>query len=113
MTEVTIVFSLFFLIGPRLCARPSRKVSGRLGIFALQAIDEFGYRRRIGNLPDALAAAPDVLPGLDLHVAARAEVHLGLVGHREIVGIETGRSDGRAEIVAMNAGEQVGVDRVM
>ena len=76
-------------------------------------VDELGDRRRVGDLADTLARAPDVAPRLGLHVAAGAEVHLRLVGNRQIVRIEPGRGDRGAEIVAVHAGEEVGVDDVV
>jgi hypothetical protein len=58
---------------------------------------------------DSLPGAPDVLPGLD---PGRAEVHGGLVGVREPVGIEPGGDDARAQVVAVHAGEGGRVDDV-
>src|SRR3546814_1613340 len=37
--------------------------------------DEFGDRAHRGDGADALARTPDVLPRLDLGIAARAEIH--------------------------------------
>ncbi|MEY9154089.1 hypothetical protein ABIG04_002399 [Bradyrhizobium japonicum] len=50
---------------------------------------------------------------LGFHVAAGTEIHLRLVGNREIVRIEPRGGDRGAEIVAVHAGKQVGVDDVV
>src|SRR5829696_4655725 len=52
-------------------------------VLGLEPRHDLGGGRRIEDLAHALARAPDVAPRLDLGVAARAEVHLALVGHRK------------------------------
>src|SRR5437867_294322 len=67
--------SLFFvyLIGcwnrRVLGARSVEKVAAGLRELVLEALHQFGDRRRIGDLADALARAPDVAPRLGLGVA--------------------------------------------
>ena len=53
------------------------------------------------------------LPRLLVGVAAGAEIHLRGIGHRQVFRIEAGIDDGRTQIVAVHAGEQVGVDDVV
>ena len=61
--------------------------------------------------PDkALTAAPNVFPGL-LGVAAK--VHLAGVRLGQIVRVQTRCADGRRQVVAMHASEQVAVDHVI
>jgi len=55
--------------------------------------------------PDA--AAPNILPRLGL---ARAEIHGGRVGPRQIVRIEPGGHQARLQIVAVHTGDEVGID---
>src|SRR5512144_2384648 len=55
------------------------------------ARDHLAGRPHVVDVADALAAAPDVAPGLLFHVAARAEVHLGLVGLGQVVRVEARR----------------------
>src|ERR1043166_948780 len=54
----------------------------------LQPRHKLRDRRRIGDLAEALARTPDVAPRLGLHVTTGAEIHLRLVGDREIGGIK-------------------------
>src|SRR5690606_32014243 len=57
----------------------------------------------------ALAAAPDVLPGLLRRVAV-AEAHLAGVALRQLVRVQPGVADAGLQVVAVHAGEQVRVD---
>src|SRR5687768_16832539 len=85
----------------------------RLAVLALQARDE---RRRAGDFAhsaDALAAAPDLLPGLGLAALAAAEVHLGGVALGQVVRVQARSTDAGLEVVAVHAGEQAGVDDVV
>src|SRR5215813_14624310 len=82
-------------------------------VLGLEPGHDLGGGRSVEDLADALARAPDVAPRLHLGVAARAEIHLALVGHRQVFGIEAGRGDAALEIVAVHAGEQVGVDDLL
>src|SRR6188474_686924 len=70
----------------RLFGGESQMISGRkrrlgrqfgLGLLVLgrELGDEFAGAQHVFDRADALAAAPDVAPGLGLLVAARAEVH--------------------------------------
>src|SRR5665213_2740185 len=88
---------------------------GGLGgfVFGGQPGDEFAGRRDRRDRADALAAAPDVAPGLGLLVAAGAEVHLGRIGLGKVFRIQAGALDARAQIVAVNPGEAVGVENVL
>jgi hypothetical protein len=81
-------------------------------VFAREPGDTLGNAFDGGDGADALTRTPDVLPCLGIGVAARTEVHLGRIAFRQIVGIETGGHDRRAQVVAVNAGEQVGIDDV-
>src|ERR1700709_1224684 len=56
-------------------ARPLQEVAAGVVEFGLHAFHQFGNRRCIRDLSDALAGTPDVAPRLDLHVAAGAEIH--------------------------------------
>src|SRR3546814_7039591 len=56
--------------------------------------------------------SPDVLPRLCLGIAARAEIHRLEVALRQIVGVEPGVDDRPAQIIAVNAGEEVRIDDV-
>src|SRR5215218_3187280 len=78
-----------FIPASRCCLVRSRsgdgaaaEIAAGLGEFGLQALHQFSDRRRVVDLADALARAPDVAPRLRLRVAAGAEIHLGLVGDR-------------------------------
>src|SRR5262245_40343714 len=62
-------------------------------VLGLEPRRDLGGGWGIEDLADALAGAPDIAPRLGLGVAARAEVHLALVGHRQVVGIEAGGGD--------------------
>src|SRR5258708_38251657 len=84
---------LFCLIGrfetrSVLGARSVEKVTAGVGELGLQPLHQFGDRRRIRDLADALAGAPDVAPRLGLGVAAGAEIHLRLVAERQVGRIE-------------------------
>src|SRR5215217_173836 len=94
-------------------ARSVEKVAAGLGELELQSLHQFGDWRRVGDLADALAGAPDVAPRLGLGVAAGAEIHLRLVAERQVVGIEARGHDRGPEIIAVHAGEKVGVDDVV
>src|SRR5256885_11360234 len=59
---------------------------------------------------NALAAAPDVLPGL---LGVAAEVHLAGVRLGQVVGVQASRADRRRQVVAVHAREQVAVDDVV
>src|SRR3546814_13988758 len=56
--------------------------------------------------------SPDVLPRLCLGIAARDEIHRLEVALRQIVGVEPGVDDRPAQIIAVNAGEEVRIDDV-
>ena len=71
-----------------------------------------GHRFDGLDLPHALPHAPDVLPGFLELAAAGTEVHFGSIGHRQVVGVEPGILDRFTQIVAVHAGEQIGVDHV-
>src|ERR1700712_5115763 len=76
-------------------------------IFALQTGDEFGRRLDVLDGADALAAAPDVLPGF---LGIAAEIHLARVALGQVVGVEAGGADRTLEVVAVYAGEEVAID---
>src|SRR6187402_1405666 len=68
-----IVPILCFILFCRRCrssrrsgARPLQEVAAGIGELGLQALDQFGDRRRVRDLADALAGAPDVAPRLRL-----------------------------------------------
>src|SRR6202041_2349701 len=82
-------------------------------VFGRQPRHQFAGGGDVLDRADALAAAPDVAPGLGLLVAAGAEIHLRGVGRRQVVGVEAGGDDGGAQVVAVHAGEEVGVDDVV
>src|SRR6185312_17506561 len=87
----------------------------RLVVFLLEPRDQFGRRQDLGDAADALAGAPDFLPGLWLGALARrvgTEAHFRGIGGRQIVGIHAGRDDRRLQIIAVYAGEQVGINDV-
>src|SRR5579885_3354246 len=90
-----------------------RERGARRLVLGLEPGHDVGGRRGVVDLADALARAPDVAPRLGLLVAAGAEIHLALVGHRQVVGIEAGRGDRALEVVAVHAGEEVGVDDLL
>ena len=50
---------------------------------------------------------------LALVLPPEAEVHLALVGLGQRVGIEAGRGDAALQVVAVHAGEEVGVDDLL
>jgi hypothetical protein len=79
-------------------------------VLAAQARHQLAGGRDAVDRAQALAAAPDVLPRLG--AGAAAEVHLRRVAARQRVGIEPGVGDRGPEVVAVHAGEQVGVDDV-
>src|SRR5205823_12524671 len=81
----------------RFCSstRAFEEVTACVSEFGLHARHQFSDRRRVGDLADALARAPDVAPGFGFRVAAGAEIHLRLVGDRQILRIETGGGDRR------------------
>ena len=85
---------------------------GRL-VFAGQAINHVAGGLDFLHRPDALAAAPDIAPGLGLLVAAGPEVHLRRIALRQVFRIEAGPHDGGAQIVAVHPGEEVGVEDVV
>src|ERR1700688_380990 len=70
-----------------LSARPLEKVAAGVGKLGLHALHQFGNRRGVRDLADALARAPDVAPRLGFGIAAGAKIHLRLVGDRQVVGI--------------------------
>src|SRR5690606_23618020 len=80
------------------------------GVLRGEHVDEFRGRAHGVDHADALAAAPDLLPGLGL---AGLEVHLARIARRQVVGIEPGGGDRSPQVVAMHAGEQVRVDDVV
>ncbi len=82
-------------------------------VLGLEPGHDLGGGRGVEDLADALAGAPDVAPRLGLGVAARGEVHLALVGLGQRVGIEAGRGDAALQVVAVHAGEEVGVDDLL
>src|ERR1700755_2903613 len=51
-------------------ARAWQKFVAGVGEFVFEALHQLGNRRRVGDLADALAGAPDVTPRLGFHVAA-------------------------------------------
>src|SRR5437763_12826058 len=87
----------------------------RFVIFLFESPDQFSRRHHLGDAADALSGAPDFLPGLWLGALARrvgTEAHFRGIGGREIIGIHAGRDDRRLQIIAVYAGEQVGIDDV-
>jgi hypothetical protein len=62
---------------------------------------------------DALAAAPDVAPGLGVLVAARTEVHGRRIADRQVGRVEPRLDDRRPQVVAVHAGEEVGIEDVV
>ena len=76
----------------------------------LQARDQIGSRADLLHCTDALAAAPDVLPGFG---AAITEIHFGRIAFRQVFRVQACRFNGIAQVVAMDAGEQVGIDNVV
>src|SRR5258705_12124140 len=61
---------LFKAVARILRACPLEEVAAGVGELGFHAFYQFGNGRRIGDLADALARAPDVAPRLDLHVTA-------------------------------------------
>src|SRR6185437_7858872 len=94
----------------RRAPRHSMDPPAGLLVFPSQALDELACRHHALDRPDPLAAAPDVLPGL---AGVAAEVHLARVALRQSVGIEAGGADRALQVVAVHAGEQIGVDDVV
>jgi len=84
----------------------------RLVVILPHSRNDLRHRRGILDATDALPRAPDILPGLRFGVAARAEIHLRFVGLRQIGRVESGGDQRRPQIVAMNTGNQIGVDDV-
>src|SRR5690606_5327134 len=82
----------------------------RLLVLQRQAVDDLRRRQDVVDVAHALAGAPDVPPDLGTAAAAGAEGHLALVGRGQVVGVQPGLDDALAQVVAVNAGEQVGVD---
>src|SRR3984957_11394851 len=77
--------------------------------------DQFGGRHNLADAADALAAAPDFLPGFRLGALAGricTETHFRRVGLRKIIGIHARRDDRRLQIIAMHAGEEIRIDDV-
>src|SRR5882757_3610378 len=93
------------LLACSLSADPLHKIAAGLSELHLEAFYQLGDRRRVGDLADALARAPDVAPRLGFGVTAGAEIHPGLVGDRQIVGVEARGHDRGPEIIAVHAGE--------
>ena len=85
----------------------------RFVVFALELLDVGGGGRHLGHGADALARAPDVLPGLGLAAFAAAEVHRLQVAFGQVVRVHAGGHDAGREVVAVHAGEQVRVDDVV
>src|SRR5215210_1217494 len=84
-------------------------------IFLFEPRDQFGGRHDLADAANALTAAPDLLPGLWLGALARgigAETHFRYVGLRQVLRIHAGRNDRGLQVIAVNAGEQVGIDDV-
>ncbi|QYU70903.1 isoleucine--tRNA ligase [Leptolyngbya sp. 15MV] len=76
----------------------------------LQPVDHRRHRADLLDRAHALARAPDVLPRLGLGIAAAAEVHRAGIAHRQVVRVHARRLDRGAQVVAVNPGEQVGID---
>ena len=71
--------------------------------------------KTLSTLPTPWPRAPDLLPGLRLGALAGgigAKTHLGGIGGRQVVRIQAGRDDRRLQIIAVHAGEEVGIDDV-
>ena len=78
-----------------------------LRILTLQACHQLGRGHHLVNRANALAAAPDVLPGF---LRTAAKVHLAGVGLWQVVRVQTGSANGWRQEVAMYAGKQIAVD---
>src|SRR5687767_12574109 len=76
---------------------------------ALQARHQFARGQYRIDDAYALPATPDVLPWL---LAVGAEVHHAGVTVRQCVGVQPGRGDRAAQVVAVHAGEQVRINDV-
>uniref|UniRef100_A0A0N4ZL17 PE-PGRS family protein n=1 Tax=Parastrongyloides trichosuri TaxID=131310 RepID=A0A0N4ZL17_PARTI len=81
-------------------------------ILTFQAVDDVGDALLLVDRAAAVAATADVLPDLDLAV-----VHLAVFGglgaeFRQVVDVQTGGGQGGFQIVAGDAGEDVGIDDV-
>ena len=81
-------------------------------VFRPQALDQVARREHGIDGPDALATTPDIFPGLGTGVAAAAEIHLRGITFRQVVRIQAGGLDRGPEVVAVYAGEPVGIDDV-
>jgi hypothetical protein len=69
----------------------------RFVVFLLEARDEFGHRHDLRHAADALAAAPDFLPGLRLGAFATASVPKFI-----LVGSDSGRLFGSMPAATMD-----------
>src|SRR5258708_37054754 len=81
----------------------------RSRIFALNALDQRRHALPRMNPAHALSGAPDIAPRLGRSVAAGAEVHFRFVRLREVIGVKTGARDAAAQVIAVHAAEQRGV----
>src|SRR5512143_3366004 len=108
--EIVICVSL-----PRPPYRPSRAAHASSGLFVLghHSRHHFAGRQDVVDVADALAGAPDVAPGFLFHVAAATEIHLRLVGFRQVIGVETGQRHAVPEVIAFHAREERRVDDVV
>ena len=82
-------------------------------IFCDELIDIGARGPARGDRPDALTTAPDVLPGFFVLIAAGTEVHFRGVALGEVVGVHARSLDRRFQVIAVYAGEEVGVDDVI
>src|SRR5690606_29470204 len=89
-----------------LASRLDREAASRLRIFLGQAVDEGGGRNDFIDRPDALAAAPYVLPRLLLRRSV-LEAHCRGIRDRQIVGVHAGIAYRALQIIAVDAGEEV------
>src|SRR5690606_20861778 len=97
----------------RLERRARRDAGPRLVVLALEARHHLGGARHLVDDADALAAAPDVLPGLGLAALAATELHGAHVALGQVVGVEARRHDAGLQVVAVHAGEQARIDDVV
>src|ERR1043166_1162787 len=115
----SFVWSIFML--PPFCRRApaprkrSQRRVERFVILLLEAADQLGGRQDLADAAHALPGAPDFLPRLRLGALAGgigAKAHPGGIGGRQVFRVHAGRDDRRLQIVAVHAGEEIGIDDV-
>ena len=103
-------------IAPGACRHRARLQPGQarphIVVFPGQSGHDIGHWLGALDIAHALTGAPDILPGLGLGRATRAERHRRFIRLGQIIGIQPGVLDRAPQIIAVHAGEQIGIDDI-